>query len=85
MTLTHVSATTVVQVGTPIKRTPSLAFKDLDLFRLFSLVTKRGGYAAVSEAEEWRDVYGLLLDLDDDDIPPSGDRSLRSAYEKYVL
>eukprot|EP00037_Helgoeca_nana_P008449 m.75340 g.75340 ORF g.75340 m.75340 type:complete len:971 (+) comp18947_c0_seq1:169-3081(+) len=74
----------MAKVGTPIKRTPSLGFKDLDLFRLYTTVASHGGHAAVSAGGEWRDVYGELLDLDDDDIPPAADRSLRSAYDKYL-
>lgn len=33
--------------GTPIKRTPSVGWKDLDLFKLFSLVQQEGGFAKV--------------------------------------
>jgi hypothetical protein len=38
----------------------------------------------VTEGELWRTVYGELLVMEDDDIPPSADRSLRTAYDKYL-
>ena len=50
----------------------------------YTLVAARGGHAAVTEGEHWRAVYGELLVMEDDDIPPSADRSLRTAYEKYL-
>lgn len=74
----------MARMGMPIKRTPSLAFKDLDLFKLYSLVTNKGGHVQVTTDARWRDVYGLMLDLDNDSIPASADRTMRAAYDKYL-
>ena len=71
--------------GTPIKRTPSLAFRDLDLYRLYTVVAAHGGAAAVKGVEGWRQVYASLLNLDEDELPASADKTMRSAYEKYLL
>lgn len=71
--------------GAPIKRTPSLAFRDLDLYRLYSIVAGEGGHGEVTSKKRWRNVYASLLRLDDDECPASADKTMRAAYDKYLL
>ena len=42
--------------GQPINRTPNIANKDVDLYRLFKIVYKLGGHARVSSNNLWRQV-----------------------------
>ncbi len=36
-----------------------LGFRDLDLFRLFSLVRAAGGYARVTDQQQWKVCVGV--------------------------
>lgn len=71
-------------LSTPIKRTPSIGFKDLDLFKLYTLVARNGGYTNVTEKKLWRQLYGELLNQPKA-VPANGDKTIRSSYEKYLL
>ena len=42
--------------GQPINRTPNIANKDVDLYRLFKIVYKLGGHARVTSNNLWRQV-----------------------------
>ena len=42
--------------GQPINRTPNIANKDVDLYRLFKIVYKLGGHSRVSTNNLWRQV-----------------------------
>ena len=44
----------------PFRATPSLNFKDLNLFELFSFVSHLGGAAAVTADSHWADVASAL-------------------------
>lgn len=46
--------------GTPPKKKPTLMGQELDLYRLYRLVTKRGGYKAVTEERGWKDIVAAL-------------------------
>lgn len=42
--------------GTPINKVPIVCSKDLDLYRLYNVVTEKGGYGKVSHASQWKPV-----------------------------
>jgi hypothetical protein len=46
--------------GTRLKKKPTLMGQELDLYRLYRLVTKRGGYNAVTEERGWKDIMAAL-------------------------
>lgn len=75
----------MADAGTPIKRTPSVGFKDLNLYKLFTLVFLEGGHKEVSKKEVWKNVYARLTGMSLDRVPPSADKTMRTAYEKYLL
>eukprot|EP00047_Mylnosiga_fluctuans_P012150 m.24631 g.24631 ORF g.24631 m.24631 type:complete len:821 (+) comp4039_c0_seq1:114-2576(+) len=67
--------------GIKIKRPPVLSFKDLDLFRLFTLVQREGGSASVYEKHLWKSLY---MELGFKTLPTSGIHCITQAYEKYL-
>lgn len=46
--------------GKPNKKGPVLAGQDIDLFKMFKSVQKRGGYQKVTDEKTWKDVAKLL-------------------------
>ncbi|CAH8873989.1 unnamed protein product [Trichobilharzia szidati] len=67
--------------GTPINKAPSLANKDLDLYRLYQLVQKLGGFLRVTSQLKWGYVYSKM------DLPQNfsaGPRNLQAAFKKYL-
>lgn len=46
--------------GSPINRTPIIANREVDLFKLFTIVWKMGGHARVSNNNNWRTVAQKL-------------------------
>lgn len=46
--------------GTKHKKNPTFAGQEIDLYRLFRVVNKRGGYHVVTEDKGWRDVASSL-------------------------
>lgn len=42
--------------GTPLNRSPMISNKDVDLYRLFGIVHKLGGYNRVTNQNKWRSV-----------------------------
>ena len=46
--------------GVKTKRKPTFAGQEIDLYRLFRLVTKRGGFSKVSDDKGWRDIVAAL-------------------------
>ncbi|CAH8666963.1 unnamed protein product [Schistosoma curassoni] len=67
--------------GTPINKAPSLANKDLDLYKLYKLVHKLGGFHRVSSQLKWGYVYSKM------DLPQNfsaGPRNLQAAFKKYL-
>ncbi|VDL62103.1 unnamed protein product [Hymenolepis diminuta] len=70
------------QRRTPINKAPSIANKDLDLYKLFRKVHRLGGFHRVSTQMKWPAVYSEM------DLPPgfsAGPKSLQTAYKKYLL
>ena len=73
--------------GTPINRAPSVGGKDLNLYKLYRIVVKMGGYNRVTNKNSWRTVYSNL------GLPasstPTGKESaavlqLKAAYKKFL-
>ncbi|KAM7543109.1 hypothetical protein Aperf_G00000018446 [Anoplocephala perfoliata] len=70
------------QRRTPINKAPSIANKDLDLYKLFRKVDRFGGFHRVSTQMKWPAVYSEM------DLPPgftAGPKSLQTAFKKYLL
>ncbi|VDQ02254.1 unnamed protein product [Trichobilharzia regenti] len=67
--------------GTPINKAPSLANKDLDLYKLYKLVQKLGGFHRVTSQLKWGYVYSKM------DLPQNvsgGPRNLQAAFKKPI-
>ncbi|CAL8102979.1 unnamed protein product [Calicophoron daubneyi] len=67
--------------GTPINKAPSLANKDLDLYRLYKLVRELGGFHRVTSQMKWGYIYSKLR------LPhhfSAGPRSLQAAFKRYL-
>ena len=64
--------------GTPLARQPTLAQKDLNLWRLYHLVKEKGGMERVTQEMKWRSLYMQL------GMPPSSNASysIKQAYKK---
>ena len=43
--------------GTPLNKAPSIANKDLDLYRLYHIVHHCGGYSRVNRLDKWLKIY----------------------------
>lgn len=46
--------------GKAPKKPPSFGGREVDLFRMYRAVAKRGGYAAVTEEKRWKDIVRVL-------------------------
>jgi histone demethylase JARID1 len=46
--------------GKAPKKPPSFGGREVDLFRMYRVVAKRGGYAAVTEEKRWKDIVRVL-------------------------
>ena len=66
--------------GTPLTRTPILAQKDLDLFRLYQLVQENGGMERVTQEMKWRSLY-LQLGMT---LSTNASHALKQAYKRQV-
>ncbi|XP_037525209.1 AT-rich interactive domain-containing protein 4A isoform X2 [Rhipicephalus sanguineus] len=68
--------------GTPINKGPSMAGRDLNLYRLFRVVSKLGGCNRVTNHNQWKTVYARL------GLPSPANQTnahlLRGAYKKYL-
>lgn len=68
--------------GTPINKGPSMAGRDLNLYRLFRVVSKLGGCNRVTNHNQWKTVYCRL------GLPSPANQTnahlLRGAYKKYL-
>lgn len=68
--------------GTPINKGPAMAGRDLNLYRLFRVVSKLGGCNRVTNHNQWKTVYTRL------GLPSPANQSnahlLRAAYKKYL-
>ena len=70
--------------GTPINKTPTIWNDDLDLYNLYRLVIKMGGYNRVTNKNGWKTVYSKLLPNNENATQASANQ-LRLAYKKYLL
>lgn len=70
--------------GTPINKTPTIWNDDLDLYNLYRLVIKMGGYNRVTNKNGWKTVYNRLLPNNETATQASANQ-LRLAYKKYLL
>ena len=71
--------------GTPINKTPTIWNDDLDLYNLYRLVIKTGGYNRVTNNKNgWKTVYTKLFPLNENATQASANQ-LRLAYKKYLL
>ncbi|CAH8592181.1 unnamed protein product [Dicrocoelium dendriticum] len=67
--------------GTPINKAPSLANKDLDLYKLYRLVRDLGGFHRVTAQLKWGYIYSKLR------LPhnfTAGPRNLQAAFKRYL-
>ncbi|VDN12432.1 unnamed protein product [Dibothriocephalus latus] len=68
--------------GTPINKAPSIANKDLDLYKLFKIVNRLGGFHRVTSQLKWGVIYSEM------DLPhnfTAGPRNLQTAFKKYLF
>ncbi|XP_076359064.1 uncharacterized protein LOC143251691 isoform X2 [Tachypleus tridentatus] len=67
--------------GTPINKGPTLAGKDLNLYKLFKTVQKMGGYNRVTNHNQWKTVYQKMH------LPSSNtacSHQTKMAYKRYL-
>lgn len=67
--------------GTPLNKNPSIANKDIDLYRLFKVVHKLSGYNRVTNQNKWRSV-AIRLGYAHSHATYN---SVKQAYKKYLL
>lgn len=48
------------QEGKAPKKAPSFGGREVDLYKMYRAVAKRGGYAAVTEEKKWKDIVRVL-------------------------
>ncbi|KAJ8348434.1 hypothetical protein SKAU_G00270230 [Synaphobranchus kaupii] len=68
--------------GSPISKVPNLGFKKIDLFLLFSVVKRLGGYERVTSDRLWKQVYN---ELGGSPGSTSAATCTRRHYEKLML
>ncbi|XP_036379791.1 AT-rich interactive domain-containing protein 5B [Megalops cyprinoides] len=68
--------------GSPISKVPNLGFKKIDLFLLFSVVKRLGGYERVTSEQLWKQVYN---ELGGSPGSTSAATCTRRHYEKLIL
>ncbi|CAF1095607.1 unnamed protein product [Rotaria sordida] len=69
--------------GTPINNIPKIHNYDLDLHRLFKIVSMLGGYNKVTKNDQWNKVY-IKMGLPNDSAPKNG-RLIENTYKKYLF
>nr|XP_043883054.1 AT-rich interactive domain-containing protein 5A isoform X1 [Solea senegalensis]XP_043883055.1 AT-rich interactive domain-containing protein 5A isoform X1 [Solea senegalensis] len=68
--------------GSPIERIPHLGFKQINLWRIYKAVEKRGGYESVTAQRLWKKVYD---ELGGSPGSTSAATCTRRHYERLVL
>uniref|UniRef100_A0AAV2JJH0 Proteasome subunit alpha type-3 n=1 Tax=Knipowitschia caucasica TaxID=637954 RepID=A0AAV2JJH0_KNICA len=68
--------------GTPINKPPVLGYKDLNLFKLFRLVTLQGGCKAIESGTVWKQIY---MDLGIPILNSAAAYNVKTAYKKYLI
>ncbi|XP_045467995.1 AT-rich interactive domain-containing protein 4B-like isoform X3 [Harmonia axyridis] len=69
------------EAGTPLNKTPTIAGEDVDLYRLFSVVTKLGGYNKVNNHNKWKFILGKLKYGNSQSIT----NQVKAVYKKCLL
>lgn len=67
--------------GTPINKAPTVSNRDLNLYKLFKMVQKLGGYNRVTNHMQWKTVYTKM------GLPgynTSSSHQIKQAYKKYL-
>ncbi|KAM9612968.1 LOW QUALITY PROTEIN: AT-rich interactive domain-containing protein 4B-like [Trichechus inunguis] len=67
--------------GTPIDKRPVLGYRNLDLFKVFRLVHKLGGFDNIESGAVWKQVY---QDLGIPVLNSAAGYNVKCAYKKYL-
>ncbi|XP_069625585.1 AT-rich interactive domain-containing protein 4B [Ranitomeya imitator] len=67
--------------GTPINKRPVLGYRTLNLFKLFRLVHKLGGFSNIESGAVWKQVY---QDLGIPVLNSAAGYNVKCAYKKYL-
>uniref|UniRef100_A0A1I8PW71 ARID domain-containing protein n=1 Tax=Stomoxys calcitrans TaxID=35570 RepID=A0A1I8PW71_STOCA len=67
--------------GTPLNKVPSIQNKDVDLYRLFRAVQKRGGYNRVTSQNQWK---SIALRLGFAPVTVSITNLVKQAFKKFL-
>ncbi|XP_048341761.1 AT-rich interactive domain-containing protein 4B isoform X2 [Sphaerodactylus townsendi] len=67
--------------GTPINKRPVLGYRNLNLFKLFRLVHKLGGFDNIESGSVWKQVY---QDLGIPVLNSAAGYNVKCAYKKYL-
>ncbi|XP_068087914.1 AT-rich interactive domain-containing protein 4B [Hyperolius riggenbachi] len=67
--------------GTPINKKPVLGYRNLNLFKLFRLVHKLGGFSNIESGAVWKQVY---QDLGIPILNSAAGYNVKCAYKKYL-
>ncbi|XP_056422963.1 AT-rich interactive domain-containing protein 4B isoform X2 [Hyla sarda] len=67
--------------GTPINKRPVLGYRNLNLFKLFRLVHKLGGFSNIESGAVWKQVY---QDLGIPVLNSAAGYNVKCAYKKYL-
>lgn len=68
-------------IGQPIVKTPFLGYQELDLYKLYQIVTGKGGMDEVTKRQEWKLVY---QELGIPTMSTSASYNTRTNYKKYL-
>ncbi|XP_074531489.1 AT-rich interactive domain-containing protein 4B isoform X2 [Halichoeres trimaculatus] len=67
--------------GTPINKRPVLGYRNLNLFKLYRLVHKLGGFESIESGSVWKQVY---QDLGIPILNSAAGYNVKCAYRKYL-
>lgn len=67
--------------GTPLNKVPSIQNKDVDLYRLFRAVQKRGGYNRVTSQNQWK---SIAIRLGFAPVTVSITNLVKQAFKKFL-
>ncbi|CAG7822664.1 unnamed protein product [Allacma fusca] len=68
--------------GTPINKVPTVCSKDLDLYKLYKIVTSKGGYNKVTNSSQWKPV---TIKMGYGTVPTTSTINLvKHAYKKFL-
>ncbi|KAM6956313.1 AT-rich interactive domain-containing protein 4B [Aplochiton taeniatus] len=68
--------------GTPINKKPVLGYRNLNLFKLYRLVHKLGGFENIESGSVWKQVY---QDLGIPVLNSAAGYNVKCAYRKYLM